>query len=68
MRYSTEDTVAAVPRRRRERGWELHIDGVGVTQTRSLAKAEADVADYLDLLVGEEAREIVVIPESGCGD
>src|SRR5690242_19472596 len=51
--------------KRWERGWELHIDGVGVTQTRSLAKAEADVTDYLDMLVGEEEREILVTPELG---
>lgn len=29
--------------------WELHIDGVGVTQTRTLAGAEHMIRDYLDL-------------------
>jgi hypothetical protein len=32
-----------------DRGWELHIDGVGVTQTRTLEKAESMVRDYLRL-------------------
>jgi DNA-directed RNA polymerase specialized sigma24 family protein len=32
-----------------ERGWELHIDGVGATQSRTLAGAEAMVRDYLRL-------------------
>ena len=32
-----------------EHGWELHIDGVGVTQSRTLAAAERMVRDYLTL-------------------
>lgn len=28
-------------------GWELHIDGVGVTQSRTLGEAEAMVRDYI---------------------
>ena len=32
-----------------ERGWELHVGGVGVTQSRTLASAEAMVRDYLRL-------------------
>jgi hypothetical protein len=32
-----------------ERGWELHVDGVGVTQSRTLAAADAMVRDYLRL-------------------
>ena len=32
-----------------ERGWELHVDDVGVTQSRTLAAAEAMVRDYLRL-------------------
>ncbi|MGH3660849.1 MAG: hypothetical protein ACRDTQ_03180 [Micromonosporaceae bacterium] len=35
--------------RRWERGWELHIDGVGVTQSRNVRDAEAMVRDYLRL-------------------
>jgi len=32
-----------------ERGWELDIDGVGVTQSRTLRDAEEMVRDYLRL-------------------
>jgi DNA-directed RNA polymerase specialized sigma subunit len=28
-------------------GWELHIDGVGVTQSRTLGEAEVMVRDYI---------------------
>lgn len=31
------------------RGWELHVEGVGVTQSRTLAAAEEMVRDYLRL-------------------
>ena len=31
------------------RGWQLHIDGVGVTQSHTLADAERMVRDYLAL-------------------
>lgn len=39
-------TVRAV---RWERGWELHIEGVGVTQSHGLRDAEAMIRDYLRL-------------------
>ncbi len=32
-----------------ERGWELHIDGVGVTQTAKLSRADDTVRDFLML-------------------
>lgn len=35
------------------RGWELDIDGVGVTQSRTLRNAEEMIRDYLRLEVGE---------------
>jgi hypothetical protein len=38
-----------VTAKRWERGWELHIDGVGVTQSRTVKDAEAMVRDYLHL-------------------
>lgn len=31
-------------------GWELYIDGLGVTQSRTLATAERQVRDYLETL------------------
>lgn len=39
--------VRAVPW---EHGWELHIDGEGVTQTTTLARAGQVVHDYLETL------------------
>lgn len=35
--------------KRWERGWELHIDGMGVTQSRTVKDAEDMVRDYLHL-------------------
>lgn len=48
-------------------GWELHIEEVGVTQVRSLARAEQQVRDYLETLLDVDVSdaEIVVIPELG---
>lgn len=41
-----------VAAKRWDHGWELHIDGVGVTQTRSLALAVRDARDYIELISG----------------
>ena len=38
-----------VTAKRWERGWELHIDDVGVTQCKSVKDAEETVRDYLEL-------------------
>jgi uncharacterized protein YhdP len=46
-----EYTVTA---KRWDHGWELHIDGEGVTQTRTLANAGQQVRDYLSLLHDDE--------------
>jgi hypothetical protein len=48
-------------------GWELHIDGVGVTQVRSLARADQQVRDYLETLFERDMREaaIEVRPDLG---
>ena len=43
--------------KRWDRGWELHIDGVGVTQARSLGEADEMVRDYLDIMEGDEAAK-----------
>jgi len=40
-------TVRTVPWRL---GWELHVDGVGVTQCTKLADAEDVTRDFLDAL------------------
>jgi len=40
-------TTYTVHARRWTRGWELHIDGVGVTQSATLDDAAATVTDYV---------------------
>lgn len=46
-------------------GWELHIDGVGVTQSRTLDDAEAMVRDYVESATGHDTAndEVIVKPE-----
>ena len=46
-------------------GWELHVEGVGVTQVRTLDKAEQQVRDLVETMTGEEATDadVVVIPD-----
>lgn len=49
-----------------KRGWELHIDGIGVTQSRSLRSAESMVRDYVESLTGRPVTEDVLIePDLG---
>lgn len=50
-------------------GWELHIDGVGVTQSQNLASAPTVVRDYLESLTGSDSTDatIVLTPEVGDG-
>ena len=45
-------------------GWELHIDGVGVTQSRNLAEAQTVVRDYVESLTGADASDAVVVVEN----
>lgn len=47
-------------------GWELHIEGVGVTQSKSLVEAEATVRDYIALeydLDDDTSFEVVITPQ-----
>jgi hypothetical protein len=55
--------------KRWRRGWELHIAGVGVTQSRSLADAEAMVRDYIsqDLDIAEDSFDVRIVPVVGNG-
>ncbi|WP_025272846.1 hypothetical protein [Haloglycomyces albus] len=43
-------TVDAVPDEGVEDMWELHIDGIGCTQTVTTVKAKHMVRDYLDVM------------------
>jgi DNA-directed RNA polymerase specialized sigma subunit len=36
-----------------EHGWELHVEGVGVTQVRTLAGAAQQAADLIETMTGE---------------
>jgi hypothetical protein len=47
------------------RGWELHIDGIGVTQCKALRQAEAMARDYiaLDKGVAPDSFSIEILPQ-----
>jgi hypothetical protein len=62
---STDETTYTVRAKRWERGWELHIDGVGVTQSRTLNDAEAMVRDYIALATdaAPDSFAVRIIPE-----
>lgn len=62
-------TTYRVTARRWKRGWELHIAGEGVTQSRSLAEADGMVRDYVALMHGvpEDTFDVEVTPEVGGG-
>lgn len=55
--------------KRWKHGWELHIDGVGVTQSRNLGGAEQMVRDYIETLTDRHTADDIVIikPEVGGG-
>ena len=50
-----------------DRGWELHIDGLGVAQSHGLRDAEYMVRDYVSLMlhVSEDSFEVQITPELG---
>lgn len=48
-------------------GWELHIDDVGVTQSRTLAKADQMVRDYIETLTGVDVSDATVVIEPELG-
>jgi hypothetical protein len=47
--------------KRWKHGWELHIDGVGVTQSRILDGAEQMVRDYIETLTDHDTADDAVI-------
>lgn len=62
-------TTYNVRARRWLHGWELHIDGLGVTQARNLGEAERIARDYVETLTDKPAAgdEFVIVPELGSG-
>ena len=57
----------SVTAKRWRHGWELHIDGVGVTQSRTLAAADQMVRDYIETLTDQDVSgaTVVIVPELG---
>jgi hypothetical protein len=60
-------TAYNVHAKRWEHGWELHIDGVGVTQSHSLSSAETMARSYIAMVTGAaiDSFSIDIIPEIG---
>ena len=60
-------TVYQAVAKRWARGWELHIAGIGITQSWTLTDAEAMVRDYVAMLLHVEGDsfDVVVVPEVG---
>lgn len=59
-------TTYNVTAKRWSKGWELHIDGLGVTQSRTLASAEDMVREYVALALDiddESSFDVVITPE-----
>jgi hypothetical protein len=63
-------TTYNVTAKRWKHGWELHIDGVGVTQSRTLDTAERMVRDYIETLTDTDVSgdAVVIVPELGALD
>jgi hypothetical protein len=55
--------------KRWEHGWELHIDGAGVTQSHSLQDAEMMARDLISRRLGisKDAFAVKITPEIGDG-
>lgn len=49
------------------RGWELHVDGVGVTQAHNLAEAESMSRSYITMVDNPAKFDVCIIPEIGDG-
>ena len=69
MSTCADVTTYTVRAKRWEHGWELHIDGLGVTQSRTLHDAEAMVRDYVALDTGapRDSFRVEIVPEVGNG-
>jgi hypothetical protein len=67
---TTRRTTHNVTAKRWKHGWELHIDGVGVTQSRILDTAEQMVRDYIETLTDKDVSSdaIVIVAQLGALD
>jgi hypothetical protein len=60
-------TTYAVRAKRWAHGWELHIDGIGVTQSRTLDSAEQIVRDYVETLTDRDVSDATIVIEPDLG-
>jgi hypothetical protein len=60
-------TTYVVRAKRWAHGWELHIDGVGVTQSRTLDGAEQMVRDHVKTLTDRDVNDATVVIEPDLG-
>lgn len=69
MSTCADMTTYTVLAKRWRHGWELHIDGIGVTQSRSLNDAEVMARDYISLDTGvpPDSFSVEIVPEVGEG-
>ncbi len=67
MTTTTGTNTYNVTAKRWKHGWELHIDGVGVTQSRTLDTAEQMVRDYIETLTDKDVSDekVVITPDLG---
>src|ERR1700722_5343129 len=66
-RTAADTNTYNVTAKRWKHGWELHIDGVGVTQSRTLDTAEQMVRDYIETLTDKDVSsdKVVITPDLG---
>jgi hypothetical protein len=57
----------AVTAKRWGPGWELDIDGIGATQSKTLATAEQMIRDYIETLTDQDVSgaDLAITPELG---
>lgn len=67
MTTNTSTTTYTVTAKRWKHGWELHIDGVGVTQSKTLDTAEQMVRDYIETLTDTDVSgaDVIITPDLG---
>jgi hypothetical protein len=70
MTITSRKITYNVTAKRWKHGWELHIDGVGVTQSRTLDTAEQMVRDYIETLTDKDTSgdTVTIVPELGALD
>ncbi|NIJ10422.1 putative RNase H-like HicB family nuclease [Saccharomonospora amisosensis] len=66
--HRADPATYTVTAERQAYGWEPHIDGVGVTQTRSLTEAEDTAREYIDLALDaedEDSFDVAIVARTG---